>query len=332
MMRKFNKIILIFLLMLFVLSSFLSSAQNTSINKINLTGVGSSFISPIMSNWAKSYYLETGSKVNYQSTGSGSGINMFENGAADFAATEIPITIDQAKQKNWKVFPITASGVVPVANIPGIKNNQLLLNGQVLADIFMGNIKYWDSGAIKSLNPKLILPHKKIIIVHRIGMSGTTYIFTSYLSQISVSWQQNLGANSTVNWPKDSLGGRENAGTATYIKQIPYSIGYIDYTYIKDDQINCIKLINKSGNAVEANLKTFTSAVKNHTWTQSVPIINESGKGSWPIVAVTFIIEKNNIDISEIKNFFKYIISSDELLKKAHKMGYIVCNEVNYLQ
>lgn len=317
---------------LFTFNMFSDIQKTKTDYKTSLTGAGSSFIFPIMSYWTSAYKEKTGIKVNYQSTGSAAGINMFQSGAADFTATEIPVTSDQLRNGKWNVFPVTASGVVPVVNIPGIENNQLTLNGDILADIFMGKIKTWDDPAIHKLNPKINLPSKKIIIIHRIGMSGTTYIFTNYLSDVSVAWKQSIGSNSEVTWPAGSIGGRENAGAAAYIKQIPYSIGYVDFNYIKDSKISCVKMINKSGNTVEANLDTFLDAVNSHPWSNAELILNESGKDSWPIIAVTYILERKDNSGEPIQDFFKFVISSKDMLDKAHDMGYIVNDKIQYLK
>ncbi|MCP4181353.1 MAG: phosphate ABC transporter substrate-binding protein PstS [bacterium] len=294
----------------------------------SLTGAGSSFLYPAMSIWTKAYYDKTGEKINYQAIGSGAGISMLLSGTVNFSATEIPVLSDQITKNNWMVFPVASSGIVPVINVPGIKNNELVLSGPVLADIYLGKIKYWNDSKIINLNPKIKLPHKKIVLIHRIGMSGTTYIFTKYLSDISVIWEQSVGANSMVQWPCSSVGGRENAGEAAYLEQIPYSIGYIEYSYIQKNNLTCVKMLNKNGKVVTANLKSFKTALKNYSWSNDQPDVNAIGDGSWPIVATTYILYKKDVSSKGVNKFFNFILNSDTLKNKAHDLGYIVVHKI----
>jgi phosphate transport system substrate-binding protein len=295
----------------------------------SLTGAGSSFLYPAMSIWTKAYYVKTGNKINYQAIGSGAGIRMLLSGTVDFSATEIPVLSEQINKNSWMVFPISSSGIVPVVNIPGIKNNELVLSGPVLADIYLGKIKYWNDPKISKLNSNIKLPHKKIILIHRVGMSGTTYIFTKYLSDVSVVWEQSVGANSMVQWPENSIGGRENAGEATYIEQIPYSIGYIEYSYILQNSLTCVKMLNKNGKIITANLESFKTALKNRSRLNAQPDVNADGDGSWPIIATTYIMYKKDVSSKEVCKFFNYIVNSEVLKNRAQKLGYIVAGEIN---
>jgi phosphate transport system substrate-binding protein len=199
----------------------LSAAQD-------VTGAGSSFVAPIVSKWASDYNKATGVKINYQSVGSGAGIKQIEAKTVDFGASDMPLTDEELTKKGLMQFPVVIGGVIPVVNIKGIAPGQLKLTGPVLGDIYLGKITKWSDPAIKALNPTLALPDAAIAPVRRADGSGTTFIFTNYLSKVSPEWKSKVGEGTAVNWPLGA-GGKGNEGVAAFVGRLPNSIGYLEY-------------------------------------------------------------------------------------------------------
>jgi len=292
-----------------------------------VTGAGSTFIYPAMSQWTTQYKKDTGNKINYQSIGSGGGLQQLAQGTIDFAASDQPLTIEELKKHNYLQFPAISSGIVLAYHLP-IKKT-LVLDGKTTGAIFAGQIKFWDNPAIAELNPTITLPHLPIITVHRSDGSGTTYNFTYYLSQVAPSlWTSGVGK--MISWPSTSLGGKGNAGVANYIKQISGTIGYVEYSYTKDSHITSANMVNAAGNAVAPNLKTFQASTANANWQASngfnLILVNELGKNSWPLTASTFILIRKHEEpaiTQSIKQFFKWVFNNPDASTKAANLDFI---------
>jgi phosphate transport system substrate-binding protein len=257
----------------------------------NVTGAGASFPAPLYSKWASDYNKATGVKINYQSVGSGAGIKQIEAKTVDFGASDMPLKDDELKAKGLMQFPTVIGGVVPVVNIKGIATGQLKLNGQVLGDIFLGKITKWDDAAIKALNPSLALPADVISPVRRADGSGTSFIFTNYLSKVNAEWKSKVGEGTAVNWPVGA-GGKGNEGVAAFVNRLPNSIGYVEYAYVKQNKMNFAVMQNASGAFVSPDDLTFKAAAAGADWAKSFYQIltNQAGKDAWPLTGATFIL------------------------------------------
>lgn len=255
------------------------------------TGAGASFPAPLYSKWAADYNKATGVKINYQSVGSGAGIRQIEAKTVDFGASDAPLTDDDLKAKGLVQFPTVIGGVVPVINVKGLTPGQLKLTGPVLADIYLGKITHWNDAAIKSLNPGLTLPDSPIAVVRRADGSGTSFIFTNYLSKVSPEWKSKVGEGTAVNWPTGA-GGKGNEGVAAFLGRLPDSIGYLEYAYVKQNKLNYVQMQNAAGSYVAPDDLTFKAAAAGATWSKSFYQIltNQPGKDSWPITGATFIL------------------------------------------
>ena len=224
-----------------------------------ITGAGATFPYPIYAKWAEAYKAKTGIGLNYQSIGSGGGIKQITNRTVDFGASDAPLSTDQLRQANLLQFPTVMGGVVPVVNLPGITGGQLKLTGPVLADIFLGKVKKWNDPAITGLNKGVALPDQAITVVHRSDGSGTTFIFTNYLSKISPEWKEKVGNETSVSWPA-GVGGKGNEGVASYVKQIKGAIGYVEYAYALQNKMAHTLMQNREGNFVAPTADTFKAA------------------------------------------------------------------------
>jgi phosphate transport system substrate-binding protein len=255
------------------------------------TGAGASFPAPLYSKWASDYNKATGVKINYQSVGSGAGIKQIEAKTVDFGASDMPLKDDELKAKGLLQFPTVIGGVVPVVNIKGIAPGQLKLNGQVLGDIFLGKITKWDDAAIKTLNPTLALPSDVISPVRRADGSGTSFIFTNYLSKVNPEWKSKVGEGTAVNWPVGA-GGKGNEGVAAFVSRLPNSIGYVEYAYVKQNKMTFAVMQNAAGTFVSPDDLTFKAAAAGADWAKSFYQIltNQAGKDAWPLTGATFIL------------------------------------------
>ena len=257
----------------------------------DVTGAGASFPAPLYSKWASDYNKATGVKINYQSVGSGAGIKQIEAKTVDFGASDMPLKDDDLKAKGLLQFPTVIGGVVPVVNIKGIAPGQLKLNGQVLGDIFLGKITKWDDAAIKTLNPTLALPSDVISPVRRADGSGTSFIFTNYLSKVNPEWKSKVGEGTAVNWPVGA-GGKGNEGVAAFVNRLPNSIGYVEYAYVKQNKMTFAVMQNAAGTFVSPDDLTFKAAAAGADWAKSFYQIltNQAGKDAWPLTGATFIL------------------------------------------
>ncbi len=281
-----------------------------SANAQTITGAGASFPYPIYAKWASLYEKETGNKVNYQSIGSGGGQQQIIAKTIHFGASDDPMKADQLTQHQLLQFPAIIGGTVPVINIPEIQAGQLKLSGEVLANIFLGQIKKWNDPTIVALNPNLPLPDKTIIVVHRSDGSGTTFGWTNYLSKVSPTWKEKVGEGKSVKWPTGQ-GGKGNEGVSAYVKQLKYSIGYVEYAYAKQNNLAWVSLQNKSGEFVQPSKESFMSAASNAKWNEKpgmgVVLTNENGKDSWPVTAASFILmHKVADDVNATKGVFQF--------------------------
>jgi phosphate transport system substrate-binding protein len=256
-----------------------------------VTGAGASFPAPLYSKWASDYNKLTGVRINYQSVGSGAGLRQIEAKTVDFGASDAPLRDDDLAKKGLVQFPTVIGGVVPVVNIKGIAPGQLKLNGQLLGDIYLGNITKWTDPAIKALNPTLALPDAAIAPVRRADGSGTTFIFTNYLSKVNPEWKTKVGEGTAVNWPVGA-GGKGNEGVAAFVGRLPNSIGYVEYSYVKQNKMTFAQVRNAAGNFVSPDDLTFKAAAANADWVKSFYQIltEQAGKDAWPITGATFIL------------------------------------------
>ena len=267
-----------------VAASGVASAQE-------ITGAGASAPAPVYSKWASDYNKATGVKVNYQSIGSGGGIKQIDSKTVDFGASDAPQTDEALKAKGQIQFPTVILGVVPVINVKGIAAGQLRLSGQVLGDIYLGKIAKWNDPAIKALNPSLALPDAAIAPVRRADGSGTSFLFTNYLSKVNAEWKSKVGEGSAVNWPVGA-GGKGNEGVAAFVSRLPNSIGYVEFTYVKQSKLSYVTLQNAAGNFVAPDDAAFKAAAAGADWSKSFNqiITNMPGKEAWPISGATFIL------------------------------------------
>jgi phosphate transport system substrate-binding protein len=274
----------IFAILLMVLSFAVSSAQD-------ITGAGATFPAPLYSKWAEHYNTATNTKINYQSVGSGAGLRQIEAKTVTFGASDMPLTDDKLKELGLFQFPTAIGGVVPVINIKGIEAGQLRLTGTVIANIYLGKITRWDDAEIKALNPKLSLPDQAIAVIRRADGSGTTFIWTNYLSKVNKEFKDIIGEGTAVNW-KVGAGGKGNEGVAAMVRQLPGSLGYVEFAYVKQTKMNWVNMQNAAGTWVAPTEDAFRAAAANADWKKSYYQIltNQTGKEAWPITGATFIL------------------------------------------
>ena len=260
-------------------------------NAQQITGAGASFPAPLYAKWAADYHKATGIKVNYQSMGSGAGINQITSKTVDFGASDMPQPDEVLEKKGQFQFPTVIGGTVPVINIKGMAPGQMKLDGQVLGDIYLGKITKWNDAAIKALNPGLALPAADIAPVRRADGSGTTFNFTNYLSRVHPEWKSKVGEGAAVNWPMGA-GGKGNEGVASFVNRLPNSIGYVEYSYVKQNKMTYTLMKNKDGAFVAPSEEAFKAAAAGADWNKSFYqlITNQPGKGAWPISTATFIV------------------------------------------
>jgi phosphate transport system substrate-binding protein len=257
----------------------------------DITGAGATFPAPLYAKWASEYNKATGIKINYQSVGSGAGIKQIDSKTVAFGASDMPLKDEDLARKGQVQFPTVIGGVVPVINIKGITPGQLKLTGPVLGDIYLGKITKWTDPAIKALNPGLALPDADIAPVRRADGSGTTFIFTNYLSKVSPEWKAKVGEGTAVNWPAGA-GGKGNEGVAAFVSRLPNSIGYVEYAYVKQNKMTYAQMQNSAGSFVSPDDTAFKAAAAGADWAKSFYQIltNQPGKDSWPLTGATFIL------------------------------------------
>jgi phosphate transport system substrate-binding protein len=260
---------------------------------VDISGAGATFPFPIYAKWADAYKKETGNGLNYQSIGSGGGIKQIKAKTVTFGATDMPLEAAELAASGLVQFPTVIGGDVPVVNLNGIKPGELVLDGPALAKIFLGEITSWDDPAIKKLNPKAKLPSQAIVVVHRSDGSGTTFIWTNYLSKVSDDWKTKVGASTAVEWPT-GIGAKGNEGVANNVTQTKGAIGYLEYAYVKQNNMTYVDLINKAGKAVAPSAESFQAAAASADWANAPGfyqiLTDEPGPKSWPVSGATFIL------------------------------------------
>ncbi len=293
-----------------------------------VTGAGATFPYPVYSKWAETYRAQSGTNINYQSIGSGGGINQIKAKTVDFGATDAPLKGEDLEKNGLVQFPTVMGGVVAIVNIDGIKPGELKLTGDVLADIYAGKITRWSDTRIVSQNSGVKLPDARIAPLYRSDGSGTTNVFTTYLSQVSAAWKSGPGVGTSVEWPVGQ-GGKGNEGVAALVKQVPNSIGYVEYAYAKQNNVSYTQLKNKSGKFVKPEAKTFQAAAANANWSSApgfgIALTDQAGDDAWPITAPTFILIHKNSDkpeqVAAALKFFNWAFTSGD--KMAADLDYV---------
>ncbi len=259
----------------------------------NISGAGATFPAPVYAKWAESYKAQTNNALNYQAIGSGGGKKQIIANTVDFGASDKPMKPDELAANGLQQFPTVIGGVVPVMNLPGVKAGQVRLTGDVLADIYLGLIKKWNDPVIASWNKGVPLPNLPITVVHRSDGSGTSFLFTSYLTSENPKWAAGPGANDAVNWPV-GLGGKGNDGVAAFVKQTPGSIGYVEYAYAKQNAMDYAVMRNKAGKWVLPTAANFAAAAAGAKWNAApgfyLLLLDQPGASAWPITGATFIL------------------------------------------
>jgi phosphate transport system substrate-binding protein len=286
-------------------------ASSIAASAADISGAGATFPYPIYAKWADTYKKDTGVGLNYQSIGSGGGIKQIIAKTVAFGASDKPLSGAELDKNGLAQFPTVMGGVVAVVNLDGVSGGQLTLDGATVAKIFLGEIKKWDDPAIAKLNPTAKLPSSDIVVVHRSDGSGTTFIWTDYLSKVSADWKSKVGSNTAVEWPV-GVGAKGNEGVANNVQQAKGSIGYVEYAYAKQNKLAYTKIVNKDGKAVDPNLESFQAAAANADWSSApgfgVILTDQPGAGSWPITSATFILmhkkaEKPEDSLAALKFF-----------------------------
>ena len=315
------KNIFVVMLVLAIASSFSMASAEETIN-----GAGATFPYPVYSAWAYDYNKSTGVKINYQSIGSGGGQRQITERTVDFGASDDPLKPDKLTGDKLVQFPAVIGGVVPVVNIQGVKEGELKLDASTLCKMYLGEIKFWDDAMLKKNNPNVALPHKEITVVHRSDGSGTTAIFTNYLSETCADFKSKVGEGKSVQWPV-GIGGKGNEGVANYVKQTPNSIGYVEFAYAKQNKLVFTQLKNKAGNFVTPSFESFEDAAASgdfdpkkdfYVWLNNTP-----GKNAWPIAGATFILlakEKKDSNAKVVK-FFEWAFKNGDT--KAKELIYV---------
>ena len=297
-------------LFLAVITAFALTAQAADI-----TGAGATFPYPIYSKWAEDYAKLSGNRLNYQSIGSSGGVKQIKSKTVDFGATDAPLTGDDLEKSGLVQFPAILGGVVPVVNLEGVKPGELQVTAEVLADIYLGNITKWSDSRIAKLNPGKKLPDIDITVVHRADGSGTTFIFTDYLNEVSKAWADKVGKGSAVKWPApSSVGGKGNEGVSANVTRVKGAIGYVEYAYAKKNKITHLRLQNRDGKFVEPDDVTFASAAAGANWFgvpgMGISLVNQKGATTWPITGASFILvykePANPAATQEVLKFFDY--------------------------
>lgn len=294
----------------------------------DITGAGATFPYPIYAKWAEAYKAKTGVGLNYQSIGSGGGIKQIKAKTVDFGASDKPLEEAELNESGLTQFPAIMGGVVPVVNLEGIPPGQMKLTGEVLAEIFLGKIKKWNDPKIAALNPGLKLPDENVTVVRRSDGSGTSFLFTNYLSKVSAEWKSSVGEGTAVKWP-EGVGGKGNEGVSAYVQRIKGSIGYVEYAYAKKNKMGHVALKNKDGQFVQPDDATFQAAAANADWAKApgyyVILTEQPGKESWPITGASFVLlYKTQADAAkgkEVLSFFDWALKSGG--KMASELDYV---------
>lgn len=293
-----------------------------------ITGAGATFPYPVYAKWAEAYQRKSGLNMNYQSIGSGGGIKQIQARTVDFGASDMPLAPAELEKNGLVQWPQIMGGVVPVVNVEGVKAGALRLTGPVLADIYLGRVAKWNDPAIAQLNPDLKLPNQAIAVVHRSDGSGTTFLFTDYLSKVSPEWRSKVGSSTAVQWPA-GIGGKGNEGVANFAAQTPGAIGYVEYAYALQNKLAFAQLRNRDGNDVLPSSKTFQAAAANADWAGTpgfnVVLTDEPGQDSWPITGASFILMPKSPEdpqrAREALQFFSWAFAQGD--RMAEELDYV---------
>jgi phosphate transport system substrate-binding protein len=291
-----------------------------------VTGAGASFPAPVYAMWADAYNKATGVRVNYQSVGSGAGLRQIRGKTVDFGASDTPLKDEELSTDGLIQFPTVIGGVVPVVNIKGIEAGKLKLSGQVLGDIYLGKLTSWRDPAIVSLNSGVTLPDAKIAVVRRADGSGTSFLFTNYLSKTNAEWKEKVGEGAAVKWPTGA-GGKGNEGVSAFIQRLPNSIGYVEYAYAKQNKMAYVLMRNQSGHFVAPSEDSFKAAAAGADWSKTFyqVLTDQAGKDAWPITGATFIIMQIKQDkpaqAAAALKFFEWAYSSGDQM--ADELDYV---------
>ncbi|MCL2873092.1 MAG: phosphate ABC transporter substrate-binding protein PstS [Betaproteobacteria bacterium] len=301
-------------------------ALTAGVQAAEVTGAGASFPAPLYAKWADAYSKATGNKINYQSIGSGGGIKQIQAKTVDFGASDAPMKPEDLAKNGLVQFPTVVGGVVPVVNIKGIASDQLRLSGAVLADIYLGKITIWNDPAITALNPDVKLPSAAIAVVRRADGSGTSFIFTNYLSKVSADWKEKVGEGTAVQWPV-GLGGKGNEGVSAFVQRLNNSIGYVEYAYAKQSKMAVVSLQNAAKQFVAPSEEAFKAAAAGAKWDPASfyqILTDQPGEKTWPITGATFILMHKTQDkptqAKETLNYFAW----------AYKSGGAMASELDY--
>ncbi len=292
----------------------------------DVTGAGATFPAPVYSKWADAYNKATGVRINYQSVGSGAGIKQIKAKTVDFGATDAPLKDEDLSQSGLIQFPMVIGGVVPVVNIKGIAAGQIKLTGEALGDIYLGKISKWNDPALVALNPGVALPEAAIAVVRRADGSGTSFLFTNYLSKVNAEWKTKVGEGTAVSWPTGA-GGKGNEGVSAFVQRLPNSIGYVEYAYAKQNKMSHVQLRNKDGAYVNPDDVAFKGAAAGAQWDKSFyqVLTDQAGKDSWPITGATYILmhktPENTADAVTALKFFDWAYAQGD--RMADELDYV---------
>jgi phosphate transport system substrate-binding protein len=309
--------------------SMAAFVQGTAMAAVTeIAGAGATFPYPVYAKWAEAYAAKTGVKLNYQSIGSGGGIKQIVAKTVDFGASDAPLKPQDLKKDGLMQFPMVMGGVVPVVNVPSVKPGEMKLSPEVLANIYLGKISKWNDSAIAALNPGMELPATAITVVHRSDGSGTTWIFTNYLSKVSAQWKDKVGNDKSVAWPA-GVGGKGNEGVASYVSRIKGSIGYVEYAYALQNRMAHVKLQNAAGKYVDPNNDSFQAAAASADWAHAdgfyMVLTDQPGDQSWPITGATFILVHTTQDKpatgTAVLSFFEWAYANGD--KMASDLDYV---------
>jgi phosphate transport system substrate-binding protein len=305
-----------------------AAAFAVSAQAADITGAGATFPYPIYAKWAEMYKKASGVGMNYQSVGSGAGIKQIKAKTVDFGASDMPLAADELNKEGLFQFPAIMGGVVTVVNLDGIAPGQLKLTGPVVADIYLGKITKWNAPEIAALNPGVKLPTSDITVVHRADGSGTSFLFTDYLSKASADFKARIGAGTAVKWAT-GVGGKGNEGVAANVQRIKGAIGYVEWAYAKKNKMSHTQLKNKDGAFLQPDDDAFKAAAANADWAKApgmaVVLTDQPGKAAWPITGASYIlVHKAQADGAKGKEVLKFF-------DWAYKNGGPAATELDYV-
>ena len=306
------------------------TALSMTVSAQTITGAGATFPYPIYSKWSELYNKETGIALNYQSIGSSGGIRQIDAKTVTFGASDAPVSGDKLDKNGQVQFPAIIGGTVPIVNLDGFKPGELRITGPIMAEVFLGEINKWNDAKLVALNPGKKLPDLEITIVHRADGSGTTFNWTDYLTSVSTKWADKVGKGAAVKWPAaSSVGGKGNEGVAANVQRVKGSIGYVEYAYVKKNNLTFLQLQNKSGKYVSPDDLTFAAAAAGADWFSvpgmGVSIVDQKGDNVWPVSTASFIIMYKNPDdkkaSQDVLKFFDWAFKNGK--KAAEELDYV---------